>query len=58
MEGLIVPTEEEDRSSGGMEDSSESKDGRLCPFMERGDDSVNEMPKLKEAQLSSVGKEE
>ena len=58
MEGLIVPTEEEDRSSGGMEDSSESNDGRLCPFMEIGDDSVSEMPKLKGAQLSSVGKEE
>ena len=54
----MVPTEEDDRSSGGMEDSIESKEGRLCPFMVSGEDSVNEMLILKGAQPSSVGKEE
>ena len=43
VEGLMVPNEEDDRSSGGMEDSIESKEGRLCPFTVSGEDSVNEM---------------
>ena len=56
VEGLIVPTEEADKSSGGPEDSIESNEGRLCPFAVIGDISINDI--LNEAQPSSDGKEE
>jgi hypothetical protein len=55
VEGLIVQTEEADKSSGGTKDSIESNEGRLCPFAVNGDISINDI--LNKAQPSSDGKE-
>jgi hypothetical protein len=62
VEGLIVPTEEAEKSSGGTEDSNESNDGLLRPFVACGVSSISDMPRYdlvldwKDVKSSSVGR--
>lgn len=53
-----MPTEDAERSSEGIEDSAESKDGRLCPSAVCGDVSINDRLSVNGAQPFSEGNEE
>lgn len=53
VEGLVVPTDEADKSSGVIEDWTESKDGLLCSPAACGEVSSSGKPSSNEAQASA-----